>query len=87
MCIKEIKNKDILYNTWNYIQYLTTIRNGKESENVCALTYINHFAIYLKHNTVNNYSSLKKKKIEALKSFYRMLSSNSIILGIKTDKF
>ena len=87
MCIKEIKNKDILYNTWNYIQYLTTICNGKESENVCALTYINHFGIYLKHNTVNNYSSLKKKKIEALKSFYRMLSSNSIILGIKTDKF
>ena len=39
MCIKQINNKDILYNTWNYI-YLKTICNGKECENVCASIHI-----------------------------------------------
>ena len=36
---KTDNNKDILYNTWNYI-YLTTICNGEESESVCALIHI-----------------------------------------------
>ena len=30
--IKQIKNKDLLYSTGNYIQYLTVIYCGKESE-------------------------------------------------------
>ena len=30
--IKEINNKDLLYSTGNYIQYLVIAYNGKESE-------------------------------------------------------
>ena len=30
--IKQINNKDLLYSTGNYIQYLKIVYNGKESE-------------------------------------------------------
>ena len=32
--IKEINNKDLLYSTGNYIQYLVITYNGKEPEKV-----------------------------------------------------
>ena len=32
--IKQISNKDLLYSTWNYIQYLLITYNGKQSENI-----------------------------------------------------
>ena len=32
-------------------------------------TYLNHFAVYLKHNIVNNYTSFKKKITKDLKEF------------------
>ena len=51
--IKQINNKDLLYSTGNYIQYLVINYNGKESK-VKKYRYIhiyvppNHFAVYLK---------------------------------------
>ena len=39
LCIKQINNKDLLYNTRNYIQYPVITYNGKESEKNI-LTYI-----------------------------------------------
>ena len=52
-----MNNKDILYSTGNYIQYLVITYNEKESEKyiytyVCIYLYIhiwlNHFAVHLK---------------------------------------
>ena len=37
--IKEINNKDPLYSTGNYIQYLVINHNGKESENIYVCIY------------------------------------------------
>ena len=49
--IKYIDNKDLLYSTGNYFQYLVIIYNGKESEKeyICIYVYLNHFAVYVKH--------------------------------------
>jgi len=38
-CVKETDNKDSLYNTGNYIQYLIINYNGKEFFKVCIYTY------------------------------------------------
>ena len=54
--IKQTNNKDLLYSTGNYIQYLIMVYNGNESEKECVHIYIcvcvcacmNHFAVYLK---------------------------------------
>ena len=43
--MKQTKNKNLLYSTGNYIQYLVIINNGKESEKNI---YLNHFAVHLK---------------------------------------
>ena len=42
--IKQINEKDLLYSTGKYIQYLAMIYNGKGFENVymCVYTYIYH---------------------------------------------
>ena len=37
--IKQIDNKDLLYSTGNYIQYLVITYNGKESEKECIYMY------------------------------------------------
>ena len=48
--IKYISNKDLLYSTGNYIQYLVITYNGKESENVyiyvCICIYKTESACY-----------------------------------------
>ena len=48
--IKEITNKDLLYSTGNYMQYLVTSYKGKKSEKeyVCIYVQLNYFAIHLK---------------------------------------
>ena len=57
--IKWVNNKDLLYSTENYTQYLVITYNGKESEkeyinNIYIYThthtyiYLNHFAVHLK---------------------------------------
>ena len=38
--IKQINNKDLLYSTGNYIQYLVITYNGKESEKEYIYIYI-----------------------------------------------
>ena len=38
--IKQIKNKDLLYSTGNYIQHLVITSNGEESEKEHVYTYI-----------------------------------------------
>ena len=38
--IKQINNKDLLYSTGNYVQYLVMIYNGKESENEYIYVYM-----------------------------------------------
>ena len=38
--IKQINNKDLLYSTGNYIQYLVITYNGKESEKNIYFLYI-----------------------------------------------
>ena len=38
--IKQVNNKDVLYNTGNYIQYLIITYNGKESEKEYIYVYI-----------------------------------------------
>ena len=44
---KQITNKDLMYSTENYTQYLVVIYNGKE----CFIyMYNNHFAVLLKHS-------------------------------------
>ena len=50
--IKERNNKDLLYSTENYTQY-SIITLKKEYEYACVYIYMNHFAMYQKHNTVN----------------------------------
>ena len=37
VCIKWISNKDLLYSTGNYIQYLGITYNGKSSEKMCII--------------------------------------------------
>ena len=39
--MKQIHNKDLLYNTRDYIQYLVITYNGKESESLCCTLEIN----------------------------------------------
>ena len=39
--IKQINNKDLLYSTGNYIQYLLITYNGKESESLCCIPETN----------------------------------------------
>ena len=38
--IKQVNNKDLLYSTGNYTQYLVITYNGKESEKECIYVYI-----------------------------------------------
>ena len=42
--IGDVTNKDLLYSTGNYTQYLVITYNGKESEK----KILNHFAVHLK---------------------------------------
>ena len=49
--IKQINNKDLLYSTGNYIQYLVITYNGKESE-----------AVYLKLTQYHKSTLVKLKK-------------------------
>ena len=50
--IKYINNKDLLYSTGNYIQYVVITYNGKENIPIYIYIYkhvsLNHFAVYLK---------------------------------------
>ena len=41
-------NKDLLYNTGNYIQYLVITYNGEESEKESHV-----FAVHMKYNIIN----------------------------------
>ena len=64
--IKQIINKNLLYSTGNYIQYLIITYNGK---NICVCIYIyiymNHYAVLLKlTNCISTIIQLKKKKLE-----------------------
>ena len=71
---KQITNKDLLYSTGNYTQYLVITYKGKESEKeymciyiyVCLYIYIylNHFAVHLKltQHCKSTILQLKKKK-------------------------
>ena len=43
--IKQVNNKGLLYSTGNYIQYLVTNYNGKESEKIQRYILLNHFAV------------------------------------------
>ena len=47
--IKQINNKDLLYGTGNYIQYLAINYNGKESEKVYIYTYIHTYIYSVNH--------------------------------------
>ena len=46
-------NKDLLYSTGNYIQYLVIIYNGKESEKEYIYIYSNLLSVYLKYCKIN----------------------------------
>ena len=51
--IKQITNKDLLYSTWNYTQYLLIMDTSsgfsstmeENVKNECIYLYINHFAV------------------------------------------
>ena len=47
--IKQITNKDLLYSTENYIQYLTVMKTNLKKSILYIYIYMNHFAIYPKH--------------------------------------
>ena len=46
--MNELSNKDILYSTGNYTDYLVITYNGTQSANT-----LDHYAVHLKHNIVN----------------------------------
>ena len=52
-----MNDKTLLYSIGQYIQYLVTIYNGKESVKdyfICIYIYIlNYFTVHEKHNTIN----------------------------------
>ena len=48
--IKLISKKDLLYGTWNCIQYLAITDNRKESEKEYIYVQLNPFGVRLKHN-------------------------------------
>ena len=55
--IKEINNKDLLYSTGNYMQYLVITYNAKESEKEYILLYI-YSVIYITESLIYIYSVL-----------------------------
>ena len=62
--INQISNKDLLYSTGNYIQYLVITYNGKESERVYIHILLNHLAAHLKltqHCKLTIFQFLKKR--------------------------
>ena len=56
-CTLTYINSNLLYFTGNYIQDLVITNNGKQQENTHTHIHIkpNHFAVYLKHNIVNQF--------------------------------
>ena len=47
--MKQVNNKDLLYSTGNYTQYLVISYNRKESEREYYIRiYLNHFAVHWK---------------------------------------
>ena len=63
--IKQINNKDLLYITGNYIQYLVIIyKQESEKEYICVHIYMNHFVVHRKlthcKSTILQYKNLKK---------------------------
>ena len=68
-------NKDLLYSTGNYIQYLIITYNGKVSEKEYIYMYLNHFAVHLKHCT----STILQLKIKLKKN------PNSCVVRITKD--
>ena len=62
--IKQITSKDLWYNIGNYIQYFVITYKGKEFEKEYTDThiYLKHFAVYLKHQIINQLYFKKKKK-------------------------
>ena len=59
---KQIINKDLLYSTGNSTQHsaMTNMRKESGKEWVCVCIKLNHSAVHLKHETVNQlYSNLK----------------------------
>ena len=53
-CIKQINNKELIYSTGNYIQYLVILYNGKKSEKEYIVIKLNHFAVYIKYYNIIN---------------------------------
>ena len=45
--IYKINNKDLLYSTGNYIQYLIITYNGKNLEKECVYTHTHLYIIYI----------------------------------------
>ena len=62
--IEQINNRDLLYSTVNYIQYLVIMYNGKESEKEYIYIYMyNWTSLLYTLNIVNQlYFNLKKAK-------------------------
>ena len=55
LCIKQVINKDLLYNTGNSTQYSVITYMGKNLKKNGLYIYIqlNHFSVHLKYNIVN----------------------------------
>ena len=77
--IKQI-NKDLLYSTGNYIQYLEISYDGKESKNHLYL-HLNHVAVHLKHcssTILQFFKKCKKKKKMVVSVYHRGLAVGTI---------
>ena len=78
--IKYINNKDLLYSTGNYIQWLAITYNGKESEkeytyiHVYAYTYLNMnlFVVHLKLTHCKSTILWGRKRLNKKIYFYRL---------------